>query len=71
MGADKLRRGRPPKKDRMDKDLNVRVAPAEKQLFERAAKAARKSRGTSSYSAWVREALIQAANRELANKEPK
>lgn len=52
----------------MDKDLNVRVSQAQRDLFEKAAARARERRGSGTYSDWVREALTQAARKELGQK---
>lgn len=72
MGANGPRKspGRPSKPDseRMDKDLNVRVSQAQRDLFEKAAARARERRGSGTYSDWVREALTQAARKELGQK---
>jgi uncharacterized protein (DUF1778 family) len=49
----------------MNEELKLRLSGPQKQLIEQAAAHAVERRGTGNRSDWVREALIQAARREL------
>jgi uncharacterized protein (DUF1778 family) len=49
----------------MDEEIKLRLSATQKQLIEQAAAHCVERRGTGNLSDWVRQALIQAARREL------